>query len=442
MEQHVANLEPLLIENLSFKLKESAQYITSRRQVTYYASGSNVYSTVGGTRTLTVTMNGLEWIDPSTVHLQYDLRNTDITAGKSVRPVSGAHCFFQRLRIMTGHGTLVEDISDYNQVHELFSNMKPLENVENDDILAFGSRVQNTAVTRADLPGVPAGQHMTVSFKPLCGLFSQDKYLPLKYLNGLTLEFTLVGNSEDCIISVPVVDVAGTAFLTTNTSNSWQIENVQVKAQVVSLDNTMQNQYNKHMLDGGNLPIRFSSIVTSKQHIGTASNDIAINVTRAFTKLQSLYVTMYRNPNIVGMKKFNYFMHPIGVATTGNVVYARGHELSFQASIGSRNFPEFPIASVSEAYSHLKQASSQKTMSPTFKQYLEHKFAFGLDLETVSHVGFTGLNTKNGELLTIRLKAENGNVMNAAANMPTEITVYLVAEAILEASDSGSSIFD
>jgi hypothetical protein len=441
MEQHVANLEPLLIENLSFKLKESAQYITSRRQVTYYASGSNVYSTVGGTRTLTVTMNGSEWIDPSTVHLQYDLRNTAPSTGvKSVRPVSGAHCFFQRLRIMTGHGTLVEDISDYNQVHELFSNMKPREEVDNDDILSFGARVQDTAVTAGALRGVPAGQHMTVSFKPLCGLFSQEKYLPLKYLNGLTLEFTLVNDSEDCIISEPVVD--GAQFTAINTSKSWQIENVQVKAQVVSLDNTMQNQYDKHMLDGGNLPIRFSSIVTSKQHIGTASNDIAINVTRAFSKLKSLYVTMYRNPNNVGMKKFNYFMHPIGVATTGNVFYARGHELAFHASIGNRNFPEFPIASISEAYTHLKQASGQKTMSPTFNQYLEHKFAFGLDLETVSHVGFTGLNTKNGELLTIRLKAENGNVMNAAANMPTEITVYLVAEAILEASDSGSRIYD
>jgi hypothetical protein len=355
--------------------------------------------------------------------------------------VSGAHCFFQRLRIMTGHGTLVEDISDYNQVHELFSNMKPREEVDNDDILSFGARVQDENVTAVALPGVPPSKHMTVSFKPLCGLFSQDKYLPLKYLNGLTLEFTLVNNSEDCIISEPVADVVGAQFVATNTSKLWQIENVQVKAQVVSLDNAMQNQYDKHMLDGGNLPIRYSSIVTSKQHLGTASNDIAINVTRAFSKLKSLYVTMYRDPGIVGMKKFNYFMHPIGFAT-GGPAYSRDHELAFHASIGNRNFPEFPIASVSEAYTHLKQASGQKTMSPTFKQYLRHKFAFGLDLETVSHAGFTGLNTKNGELLTIRLKAENGSVMNPATQMPTEITVYLVAEAILEASDSGSRIYD
>jgi hypothetical protein len=135
-------------------------------------------------------------------------------------------------------------------------------------------------------------------------------------------------------------------------------------------------------------------------------------------------------------------MHPIGVANAGNVFYSRDHELAFHASIGNRNFPEFPIASVSEAYSHLKQAAGRKTMSPTFKQYLENKFAFGLDLETVSQAGFTGLNTKNGELLTIRLKAENGSVMNPTNHMPTEITVYLVAEAILEASDSGSRIYD
>ena len=141
MERHVASLEPLLIKNLSFKLKESAQYIDSRRQVSYFASGSNIYSTTSGTRVLKVVLNGQEWLDPSSIYLQYDLRNTDSAGGEGakVRPVSGAHCFFQRLRVITGHGTIVEDISDYNQVHELFSNMKPREEVDNDDILSFGA---------------------------------------------------------------------------------------------------------------------------------------------------------------------------------------------------------------------------------------------------------------------------------------------------------------
>ena len=36
---------------------------------------------------------------------------------------------------------------------------------------------------------------MTVGFKPLCGLFSQFKYLPLKYMGNLTIELELVTNA-------------------------------------------------------------------------------------------------------------------------------------------------------------------------------------------------------------------------------------------------------
>ena len=42
---------------------------------------------------------------------------------------------------------------------------------------------------------------MTVCFKPLAGLFSQFKYLPLKYMGNLTIELELVSTDLDCISS-------------------------------------------------------------------------------------------------------------------------------------------------------------------------------------------------------------------------------------------------
>ena len=41
---------------------------------------------------------------------------------------------------------------------------------------------------------------MTCAFKPLAGLFSQFKYLALKYMGNLTIELQLVNNAIDCII--------------------------------------------------------------------------------------------------------------------------------------------------------------------------------------------------------------------------------------------------
>ena len=53
---------------------------------------------------------------------------------------------------------------------------------------------------------------MTVGFKPLCGLFSQFKYLPLKYMGNFTIELELVTNAVDCVIDPNNYDVSDTGF--------------------------------------------------------------------------------------------------------------------------------------------------------------------------------------------------------------------------------------
>ena len=46
---------------------------------------------------------------------------------------------------------------------------------------------------------------MTVGFKPLCGLFSQFKYLLLKYMGNLTIELELVNNQPLICVQAPGV---------------------------------------------------------------------------------------------------------------------------------------------------------------------------------------------------------------------------------------------
>ena len=76
----------------------------------------------------------------------------------------------------------------------------------------------------------------------------------------------------------------------------------------------------------------------------------------------------------------------------------------------------------------------------TEAQYRERKFAFGLDLEAVPHAGYTGIHTKMGDLLTIKLKAMNSTM--PAESMPTEMTVFLSHDVLLDLRDSGSTVFD
>ena len=71
-----------------------------------------------------------------------------------------------------------------------------------DELLTLVNNAGTTALTyevnAANCQGFY--NEMTVGFKPFCGLFSQFKYLPLKYMGNLNIELEVVNNAIDCII--------------------------------------------------------------------------------------------------------------------------------------------------------------------------------------------------------------------------------------------------
>eukprot|EP00972_Heterocapsa_arctica_P033843 4981129-Heterocapsa_arctica.AAC.1 len=71
--------------------------------------------------------------------------------------------------------------------------------------------------------------------------------------------------------------------------------------------------------------------------------------------------------------------------------------------IGSHKFPEYPIKSVSEAFYRLKKTVG-KDMHIYDRWYKTQKYIIGIDTEKISGAGFTGLNTKAGDLLTINFR--------------------------------------
>ena len=92
--------------------------------------------------------------------------------------------------------------------------------------------------------------------------------------------------------------------------------------------------------------------------------------------------------------------------------YNFNNELEFQAQVGSKMYPEYPCVSLSQAFYELKKArgiasSSCHSISPTRTHHLKDHFTAGVDTEKVIEAGFTGLNTKRGDLMTIRAKAAN-----------------------------------
>ena len=106
--------------------------------------------------------------------------------------------------------------------------------------------------------GVPPQDYMTVLFKPLSGILNQNKLIPLRFA-PLTIELELVDTFTEPIISNFVPLGRFTAF---NSSQLWQIEQVQCKVDVCTLDNALHNSYVDHLLKGNSLPLLLQGKMT------------------------------------------------------------------------------------------------------------------------------------------------------------------------------------
>ena len=437
MEAHTSANEQLLVDGLSFKLKAGANYVTNRRSVSFHPQGSNIYKTNSGTKVLKIVLNSNDWLDISTVRLMYDLKNTNSDAAKRLRTISGPWAFWRRLRVMCG-GVVIEDF-DYNKTHELYQTLKSKEQKDNDDVEGFGYRYHGSqyAASMTTLPGIAGNSHQTVGFKILSGILTQPKFLPLRYMSGgLSFEFELCNSATD-----PVVVVGdGSNFTSVNTSNDWEIENPMIKCDVLTLDNSLENSYAEHILSGKSLPINFNTFITSTQVV--QGQTFAVNVSRSVSRLKGIFLTFYKDiPDNQVEKEWSNFYHPM----RGSALYDSGYELEYQVQIGSKLYPEYPVRSVAEAFSQLRKAVGLNygthSLELTQDQYRSDKFIVGIDTEMISEMGFTGLNTKNGELMNIKVSAYNKSTL-LAANMPESMTVYLNSDQIMEIKDVGITVFD
>ena len=452
MEAHANSVEDRLIDGLSFKLSPGASYIQERKSVSFHPQGSNVYST-NGTKLIKLLVSGDSWMDPSTFRVMFDLVNMESDAAKQLRPLGGPSSFFRRMRVLCG-GQVVEDIDNYNRVHQMFSFLTAEDSSKNVDAEAFGKQWdirdnKKSAYDDASFPGIPGNQSQTVLFKPLSGLLNQPKYLPIRYC-PLTIELELVNSSNEPIVSA--LDDAR-PFKAANTSLLWQIQNVQVKVDMCTLDNALDNSYAEHLLSGKALPINYNTYVSQMQSIlsgATGQQKVRLNVTRALSRLKSVFVSLVRDvPNAqlaanLGSKDWNDFYSPMyEYAKVADNQFNSNGEFEAQLQLGSKLYPEYPIRSHAEAFYQLRktmgvQSSSLHSFDVDSHDFRTCKFIRGTDMEKVLEAGWTGANTRAGDILNIRFDHNDGT----AANYATSMHILLHSDNVIEIRDSGTVVFD
>ena len=120
-------------------------------------------------------------------------------------------------------------------------------------------------------------------------------------------------------------------------------------------------------------------------------------------------------------------------------------EMEFQVQIGSKMYPEIPIRANAEAFSQLVKClgvhnSAFHGVAITPYNYRSHNQIIGIDTEKVLSAGFTGINTRAGDLMTIKAKAINPG--SFGGNNPIKLYSILHTDCILEVRDGGVQIFD
>jgi len=387
----------------------------------------------------------------------FDLKNNESSSTGGgymlLRPLGGPHTFFKRMRILAG-GQVIEDIDNYNRVHEMFKTLQANDTNINDKAEGFGqSYDHNTELDKLTLLGIPPGESQTVLFKPCSGIFNQEKMLPIRYM-PITIELELVNDSDEPIVSDTTTgqdsfDVSQTA--SGNTSMLWQIQNVQVKCDVVTLDNQLDNSYAEHLLSGKALPINYQTYVSQKQSILSGNNGsqkVRLNVTRALTRLKNVLITLDKPASgqnyAPKFKEWNSFYSPMEDYTGAqrNSWAADGEIADFQVQIGSKLFPEYPIRSHAEAYYQLRKTLGKHDQHNSFDitqhEYRCRKFIMGIDMEKVLEAGYTGINTRAGDLMNIRFDHKSADADRWAQSMH----IVLTSDQILEVRDSGVQVFD
>ena len=532
MDNIVSEAQDTMINQLNFGLPETSQYITDRRFVNYFPSGSNIYSASGGgNKNIRFYISGdsNQYLDLSSIRLFANIKNTDVSdRAKFLRPLGGLHAFMERYRATVG-GQIVQDIDQYARHCQLYKSFKSKDVNEMDDIESSanpswdddyhryanglnnflnpdsvvstgGTATQgktngagtdadprgvvhvNTAAdhnewgrigfrhTRHSLSGIPSDGQMRLGHKPVCGLLESNYYLPLRFA-PLELEFTIVSDSLEPIVDpkgngTTETDKNGYYFQTGNTSVSWEINNVIIRAEVITLDNTVDNNITKHLLEGQSLKLIVPQYHTLTQTFNAGGGEINMNIVKSASKLSNAFITLYREkktgtrygqflPDNYVHKRWNYFYNPminseINDGFDGALVEGKGFQdfsrnLSWQMQVGNKKFPEFECQSLSEAFYFLRRTLhyhnvEQNSLNISYKQYREDKFIIGVSFEKMADVNFTSINTKMGSLLTFKIKGTQGPL--DANEQIQEIFTHLVSESVLELRESGAVVYD
>jgi len=411
LETHIAGSEDRLLDSLHFGGKNSASYITERRQVTFAPSSASSWKPSGVRlcRFNLADMSG--WLDARTVRLFFTLTNLHATS--ALDPICDSPAgMFRRVRIIANGSSVIEDIEDYGRVSQMFTYLLPSNRRMGN--VGEGWGASSTVPTFGDpVPqaNIPADSSRQVGMAFLSPFLNQGKYIPLHML-PLTIELELADANE--------------AFQ--GTTNTWEITRPRLIADVCQLDQALANSYAQHLLQGKSLPFYCDGLYSIKATV-TSASIFSFPIARGFTRLSAIYCTFWDGS---GNWLTHLYQPHVGVVNSTTF-----DKMEWNITIGSEKYPIFNCESVQESFYRLRLCEQthggRDAFGITPNQYFTDKFIIGQSLEKASGSAHTGTNTRSGSQMTLNFKNLEG---------ASTIHVILKYEQIVNLSGAGTQVLD
>ena len=277
-----------------------------------------------------------------------------------------------------------------------------------------------------------AGKYAMLNFAPLLGVMQCGKYLPIRLSGGMQLELT-IADAADAVAA--------------GSSTSYDIQEMSLRCAVAKLDSALESSFSQMMMSNRALTLRLNTYHTQSQALPAGNSEMSVSLVRAFSRLNALFVSFAgssaADTPAANKHQVVSFLNP-GAFNVGSGGTHDEALLSWDVQLGSLKFPESPATSIPETFSLLRQATaihdeSIRTLNITPQSFSTNGYVIGVPLQNVPGAPFNGLNTRSGDLISIRAKnLATDNTVNAAGR----IYVTMITEQLVEIREGSVAILD
>ena len=229
--------ESSLMNSLDFSLPPASTAVTDRKNNlrAYPTSQSTLNPT--GTRTCRIRLGGDNFCDTQSIRLSFQIHKLDGT--NPLVPLCGAWGLWSEM-FLRSNGREMDNIPWYGRFHTQygFNQKSRAEQFGQIGICSgYGSDVAGASSNQPVMGTIAAGASVTVMHELLLSAFQHHKYWPTRYA---PLELEVSVNS---IVSDWLSQAGGT-------SQTFEINNVQLLYTDVTLDDAIQESFYKSLISG------------------------------------------------------------------------------------------------------------------------------------------------------------------------------------------------